>query len=75
MESTLGHAREHLDHRVGTLVLVHLTKLQHIRAVCKKSTAQEGVHEEYVADLKRRYRINLITKSLILLFLFVEAIL
>lgn len=67
MESAFGHAREHFDHGVGTLLLVHVAKPQHIRAVCKESAAQEGIHEEYVADLKRRYQIN--TKNLLLFHL------
>lgn len=70
MESALGHTREHFDHRVGTLLLVHVAKPQHIRAVCKESAAQEGIHEEYIADLQRGRQVNTKTQ----LFLFVEVI-
>lgn len=54
VEGALGHAREHLDHRVGTLLLIHVAEREHLRAVCEESSAQEEVDEEYVTDLKQK---------------------
>lgn len=52
VEGALGHARKYLDHRVATLLLIHVAELEDLRAVREESAAQEGVHEEYVADLR-----------------------
>lgn len=57
MEGALGQAREHVDHRIGTLLLIHAAELQHVRAVREESATQEDVHEKYVPNLKRNRRI------------------
>lgn len=54
MEGALGHARKHLDHRIGSLLLIHVAELDYVRTIRKESAAQESIHEEYVTELKRK---------------------
>lgn len=58
VEGTLGHARENRNHRIGTLLLIHVAELDHVCAVSQEGTAKERVDEEYVAYLKQKQKNN-----------------
>jgi hypothetical protein len=52
MEGTFGYARENFNHRIRTVLLVHVGKADDIRAVSEKTSAKEFVNHDDVDDLK-----------------------
>lgn len=54
VEDTLGDAREHVDHRVDSLLLRRVRDLQHSQTVAEEFTVEESIHQvqltEYVDE-------------------------
>ena len=48
VEAALCQSREHLNHWIGTILLVHVGEFEDVSAVRQKRTAQELVHDDDV---------------------------
>uniref|UniRef100_A0A8D8S4V1 Uncharacterized protein n=1 Tax=Cacopsylla melanoneura TaxID=428564 RepID=A0A8D8S4V1_9HEMI len=50
VECALGDARKHFNHRVGAVLLVHLSELEYVSTVGEEGTAQECVNHDHVTN-------------------------
>lgn len=50
VENTFGDAWKEFDHRIASILLIHVGEAPHIRAVCHECSAQEFIDEDNVCD-------------------------